>query len=116
MAKTMAQISAGCGLDGRTHAGRLARDTRRALTAHVGGAPSVAQIVLIDRAVMLTLRLAQLDADMAAGCAVDDERHLAYSNSLSRIMTRLGLKSAPVPPPSLAEYMAARDREKVAVA
>jgi hypothetical protein len=95
--------------DGRTREARLLRETRARLVAHVGGNPSATQASQIDRAAWLTLRLAQFDTMRARGEAVDDTLYLAWSNSLSRVMQRLG-PAAPPPAPSLSEYLAALAR------
>lgn len=106
--KTTRQMHPGCRLtadgkvDGRTKEAALMRRVRAGLIAHVGGRPSASQSVLIDRAVSLSLQLARLDIDLAAGMPIDQERFLAWSNSLSRIMTRLGPAKKP-PVPSLAD-------------
>jgi hypothetical protein len=80
--------------DGRTREARLLRETRARLVAHVGGSPSATQLAQIDRAAWLTLRLAQFDTLRARGEAADDVLYLAWSNSLSRIMQRLGAPAA----------------------
>jgi hypothetical protein len=99
-------------VDGRTKAARFLRETRRQLTAHVGGTPSATQSVLIERAAMLRLHLAQLDEKaLAAGGSLtdhDSRQYLAWSNSLDRAMRTLGIHGAPAPAPSLAAYLAAR--------
>jgi hypothetical protein len=89
-------------IDGRRREAKAMQTMRANLVAHVGGHPSAAQEALISRAVMLALRLSQLDAEVAAGRMLDDERFLAMSNSLSRTLARLGPAATP-PPPSLAE-------------
>lgn len=102
MSETTRQIRVGCRRnarptpDGRTREARLLRETRAKLIAHVGGTPSATQVMLIDRVAWLTLRLAQFDTLRAGGEAIDDVLYLAWSNSLSRIMARLGA-TAPNP-------------------
>jgi hypothetical protein len=89
-------------LDQRTREARILHDTREALTEHIGGNPSATERALIDRAAWLTLRVAQLDAKMAAGNTFTDHDHrhyLAWSNSLRLILRDLGLKGT-VPGPS----------------
>ena len=44
-------------LDGRTREARLMRDTRAALTRHVGGSPSATQRMLVERAATLSLHV-----------------------------------------------------------
>lgn len=98
-------------LDGRTREGRLMRDVRAELTAHVGGKPSATQKALIERAVWLSLHIAQLDAKAAAGRAMtehDSRTYLAWSNSLTRTLREIGLKGAIEAPKSLEQIAAER--------
>jgi hypothetical protein len=99
--------------DGRTREARLLRETRARLFQHVGGSPTATQALQIERACWLTLRLAQLDTARAYGEAIDDTLYLAVSNSLSRLLRRLG-PPAPPPQPSLAEHLARRAAEREA--
>lgn len=100
MADVTAQLSAvsrpviGRLPDGRTRVGRELRRIRRALIAHVGGSPSTTQAMLIDRAASLMLRLAQIDEDISAGREINDERYLAATGALRRVMSQLGLRAA----------------------
>lgn len=105
-------------LDGRTREAALMRRVRADLTAHVGGNPTATERAMIERAVWLSLRLAQLDAKMAAGDAFtihDSNHYIAWSNALTRTLARLGFKAAAATAPSLAEIMreatAQRERE-----
>lgn len=85
-------------LDQRTREARILHDTREALTEHIGENPSATARALIDRAAWLSLRVAQMDAKMAAGNAFTDHDHrhyLAWSNSLRLILRDLGLKGTP---------------------
>jgi hypothetical protein len=75
------------------------------LVAHVGGRPTATQAAQIERASWLTLRLAQFDTLRARGEPVDDVLYLAWSNSLSRVLQRLGPPAA-VPQPTLAQVLA----------
>jgi hypothetical protein len=96
-------------LDGRTKEAMLMRRTRAQLIEHVGGSPSAVELALIDRAVALTLRVAQLDAEIAQGEAQSshDHRHyLAWSNSLTRTLAKLDAKKVEPSGPSLAEHLA----------
>jgi hypothetical protein len=98
-------------LDGRSREGRLVRDTRADLVAHVGGKPSAAERILIERAVQLTLQLALFDRRVAEGRDLDERamrQYLAWSNGLSRLLRTFGMKGskATVPARSLAEYVA----------
>jgi hypothetical protein len=70
------------------------------MVAHVGGKPSATQKALIERAAMLTLHLARMDMRaMEAGDLSDhaSRQYLAWSNTLSRTLTQLGLEAAPPP-------------------
>ena len=81
-------------IDGRTWEGKLLRETRAQLTTHVGGNPSPPLLALIVRAAWLTLYLAQMDrrsADFGAMTEHDSNCYLAWSNSLARVMTRIGV-------------------------
>jgi hypothetical protein len=101
-------------LDGRSKEALYMKRVRLELTAHVG-APSPVQRQLIERAAMLTLHVALFDAKAleAGGLSERDSRqYLAYSNSLSRTLTQLGLKATAAKPPSLAEHIAQRAAER----
>jgi len=87
-------------LDGRTREARLMRNLRARLVEHVGGKPSATQAALIDRAVWLSLHVAQLDQRTAEGGAMtehDARTYLAWSNSFTRTLRELGLEAAPSP-------------------
>ena len=104
-------------IDGRTWQAKLVRETRADLLAHVGSNPSATQRALIDRCAWLTLHIAQIDRRTADGKAMtphDAATYLAWSNSLSRTLTRIGLKSAASAPPSLKEHLAARAAQAAA--
>ena len=97
-------------ISGRTRQGRILKGVRADLTAHVGGKPSATQRVLIDRAAMLTLRIAMMDGKATDGALSerDGREYLAWTNTLTRLMRQLGLKGAAERPPSLRDYQAAR--------
>lgn len=98
-------------MDGRTKAARLLRETRADLVAHVGGRPSATQAAMIEQAAQLQLRLAVMDrkfAETGAQTDHDSRTYLAWSNSLSRLLCRLGIKGAAQRGPSLAEHLASR--------
>ena len=103
-------------LDQRTRAARLLRETRAELIEHLGGRPSVVQVRLIERAAWLSLRLAQLDQRIAEGGFTEHDSgvYLAWSNSLARLLARLGLQPAAAAPPSLADHLARRAAEREA--
>jgi hypothetical protein len=73
------------------------RRVRAELTAHVGGNPNAVQRALIERAVILSLRVAQIDAKIIAGEALtlhDSNFALAWNNALRRTLAALGLEPA----------------------
>ena len=99
-------------LDQRTREARLMRRVRADLTQHCGGSPSATQRALIERAVMLTLRVAQLDARPALN-PHDARTYLGWVNTLARVMQALGVggsdtEAAEPAPPSLHEYLSQR--------
>jgi hypothetical protein len=68
---------------------------------------------LIDRLAWLRLHVLLIDEKTAGGSpmsAHDQRAYMAFSNAISRGMRQLGLKGAAARPPSLAEYLAAKDR------
>jgi len=85
------------------------RQIRDDLAKHVGGTPTAAQAVLIDRCAWLSLRIALLDRKLASGCdftEVDSNVYLAWSNSLTRTLARLGLDPPTPPRPKLTDILA----------
>lgn len=97
-------------IDMRSREGLLLRRIRGELTAHVGGRPSATQSVLIERAALLNLQIAMLDAKHAAGglSSHDQREYLAWTNALTRLMRQLGLKGAAERGPSLRDHLAQR--------
>ena len=65
---------------------------------------------LIERAAQLTLKLQQLDAEIAAdGLSDHDTRYyICWSNALNRTLARLGTKPAAARAPGLPDYLAAK--------
>ncbi len=96
-------------LDRRTWQGRLLRDTRAELVAHVGGSPSATQSCLIEQLAQLRLRLALFDRKLAeVGEITDHDRrsYLAFSNTYARLLRQLGLKGTAPRKRTIAEYLA----------
>lgn len=90
-------------LDGRTREAALMRRVRAELTAHCGGNPNAVQRALIERAAILSLRVAQLDAKIVAGEALtlhDSNFALAWNNALRRTLAALGLEPSTAARPS----------------
>jgi hypothetical protein len=70
------------------------RRVRAELTEHVGGHPSVTERMLIERATMLSLRVAQIDAKILSDEVLtlhDNQHALAWINALRRTLVDLGL-------------------------
>src|SRR6185437_12063736 len=89
-------------LDGRTREAQLMRKVRADLTAHVGGKPNIAQRLLIERAAVLALRVAQIDERIIAGevlTAHDNDHAIAWHNCYRRTVQALGLEPAAVAKP-----------------
>ncbi len=89
-------------VDRRSKEGRLLTSMRSALTEQLGGHLSPTQTVLVERAAMLQLRCAALDARILDGTFTDYDAktYLAFSNSLTRTMVALGLGTAAAASPA----------------
>jgi hypothetical protein len=59
-------------VDKRSREYRLMRQVRKDLTAHIGGSPNAAQRMLIERAVILSLRVAMPGSEDRPGRGSDD--------------------------------------------
>jgi hypothetical protein len=84
-------------LDQRTREAGYMRQVRNELTEHVGGKPNAVQRALIERAVILSLRVAQLDRKILAGeefTIHDSNYSLAWNNALRRTLMALGVEGA----------------------
>jgi hypothetical protein len=83
-------------IDGRSREGRFLRSYERALLDHLGHEPSVTQRCLIQRAARLALHLELMDERSLAGDHVftvhDHNHYVSWSNSLARMLARLGLE------------------------
>jgi hypothetical protein len=96
-------------LDKRSKECRLMRKVRKDLTYHLGGSPSPIQRVLIERAAILSLRVAMLDTKIVNGemlTQMYNVQYLAWSNGLVRTLDKLGLTPAAGPQPSLGDVLA----------
>ena len=95
-------------------------EVRRDLLKHLGPSPSVVQRHLVERACILSLHCALFDRRLVEAGGVLDERSarqfLAYSNSLARVLTRLGVKGQTQQrrTPTLEEAAAAGRKEREA--
>ena len=85
----------------RTKEGELYRATVRQLTAHVGGHPSAAEALMIGRIAWVQVHMAHIDerAMKDGGLSPHAAReYLAWSNSMAKLIGRLGMKAAPAEP------------------
>jgi len=83
-------------IDQRTTMGYMVKHLRSNLIKHCGGKASVVQIALIEIACTLSLRVAMLNQKMVAGdnfTEIDNNCYLAWTNALTRTLSRLGTKS-----------------------
>jgi hypothetical protein len=89
--------------DGRTAPAKLLAATKARLFEHVGGSPSIAQQMLIDRAAELNIRISALDCQFAATGTQkesDAATYLALVATLSVMLANLGPQAARAPIPS----------------
>ena len=100
-------------IDGRTREARLLKACIRELTAHVGGKPSAVQSAVIGQLAQLRLRIEVMGRRMAEDgngemTLHDQKAYLAWHNSYTRGLHRLGVKAAaPEKARSLSDYLAA---------
>jgi hypothetical protein len=95
-------------VDGRLAEGKLMARVRAELTEHLGGKPTAAQRVLIDRAAALSLRLHLMDRESARSGEMSERngrQYLAWSNALVRLMNALGLDAVSARPLTPAEAL-----------
>jgi hypothetical protein len=91
-------------LNGRSREGRFVRHYESMLVEHCGGNPSITQRALISRAARLALHLELMDERALAGKPFVEHDHnycVSWSNSLARMLARLGFDAVKVPAPSL---------------
>src|SRR5205823_2217501 len=96
-------------LDGRTREAALLRSVREELTAYVGGRPNPLQRALIERAAVLSLRVAQIDAKILGGEELgrhDNNQALAWNNALRRTLVELGVNQLEAAPAASASSLA----------
>jgi hypothetical protein len=81
-------------IDRRTFSGKFVEQVRAELIEHVGPDPSPVQRMLIQRAAILSLRLAQIDRKILAGkdfTLFDNNSTIAWQNALTRVLVALGV-------------------------
>jgi hypothetical protein len=81
-------------VDRRGKAGRLVKETQAALIEHIGGSPSVAELLLIQSISLKVCRLHLLGEALLAGDPIDADHNsvLAWSNSLRLDLQAIGLE------------------------
>ena len=101
--------------DARTREAKLVETVRRELIRHVGGSPTIAERLLLDRCAMLTLHITRLDAralEEGGFSSHATREYLAWTNTLRRSLCALGLKGvADGAPASLDDLLSASDEE-----
>jgi hypothetical protein len=90
---------------------------RADLIAHVGGNPTIVQKMLIDRAAILSLRLAMADARIIDDrlTQFDNCQLIAWQNALTRTLVALGVHgeaSRGLPPQTVPEILASGRRAR----
>ena len=88
-------------LDRRTKEAGYIEWVRHDLTQAVGGSPSIPQKMLIERAAVLSLRLAKIDQkiiDDADLTLHDNNFVIAWTNALRRVLQALGIDGPTAPP------------------
>jgi hypothetical protein len=99
-------------LDRRTRESRLMAAARAELVAHVGGAPSSTQRVLIERAARLQLYIEVMDRETLESGSMSERnsrQYLAWCNALRLCLRELGVKAAKAEKmPSLGDYLASK--------
>jgi hypothetical protein len=102
-------------LDRRTKLAALLEGVRKRLLEQVGPNPTVIQRTLIDRAAILSLRLAQTDRWILEDrelSILDNNQIIAWQNALTRVLVALGVnRNTSKPTPSLTEIMAEANDE-----
>ncbi len=86
------------------------KEIRQELAKHVGGKPSVAQSMLIERIAVLILRMELMDKEALSGGPMTDKdqrTYLGWANAVSRSLRHLGLKGQEGKAPSLDDILKA---------
>jgi hypothetical protein len=83
-------------VDRRTQSGKLLDAVRAELLEHVGPNPTPVQRMLIQRACVLSLRLAQIDRKIFEErefTVMDNNQAVAWQNAMTRCLVALGVRS-----------------------
>lgn len=97
-------------LDGRTGIAQTMRGRYAEMTSDLGGADSLslAQRLLVERALWLTYWLETQEAALAQGQEFDVGKWIQAANGLQGILAKLGLERKARDVPSLTDYLAAK--------
>jgi hypothetical protein len=85
-------------LDRRSVEWRVFDEFRQGLIAHFDDTPDILQMILIDRAAWIFLRMRMMDEWLLKSDGISDGSshvYLAWSNALRRLLVSLGIKPAP---------------------
>jgi hypothetical protein len=97
------------GIDGRTRDARRFRDLFESFVEGLGGETklSEAERALARTAASLAVKSEAMQAEVAAGGEVDSEQLVRVSNSLARVLGKLGIKKQAPAPQTLADVLKA---------
>ena len=97
------------GVDGRTRDARRFRDLFESFVEGLGGESKInePERSLCRTAASLAVKSEAMQASVAAGGDVDTEQLVRVSNSLARVLGRLGIKRREAKAPTLKEYLRA---------
>jgi hypothetical protein len=109
-------------LDGRSKAMRAVSEWKAELIRDLGGDPSAQKLTLIDAATKTMLYLNHIDSYLMRAQSLVNKRkrailpilreRQALVDSLSRLLSQIGLERAPRPVPKLSEFIAEFDAAK----
>lgn len=86
-------VIGGKAVDGRTIPARRYKAICSDLASDLGHVPGAGETIMIQRAAALVVQAELIEAAIVCGEAYDAETHLKLSNSLSRILAGLGLRT-----------------------
>ena len=98
-------------IDGRSTLGRFCRDLEAQLVAHVGGRPTIAQKLLIERINKSQVQLDALDEKLQSGrwTGHDQRVYGALLNATRLTLREIGLEAAAATKaPSLTDYISGK--------
>jgi len=100
-------------VDRRTKIGRMIAKLREELIEHVGGNPSITELILIDRICSKVVRCRLHESNILSGEHMGSRDYfLALENGLRHDLKALGLKPKGRPIKGLSEYLLERQKTK----